>query len=260
MILIYLQVVGKRSKKVRLSRDISLVNSYNVFVKSLFLIIILSLSGTLYSYDHSDGNGVSPSAEITNIYAWLQNKDRVNLIMNVHPNATTSSQFSESVSYVFHVNSSSSYGGTQTKKRIVCQFDSEQKVSCLLETSTLIANVDASAELGATNDDGSFRIFTGLRNDPHYLDEQNFNLARTYVRDNIGSFTVDSANCPDLSSMVRSTAVNTLTGSAGGEVGTNTPGSDSFVNANVLSIVIQINKELLGSGEILGVWGSTHDR
>ena len=230
-------------------------------VKLLCLFIILfSFSKSAHSYDHSDGNGVSANADITNIYAWLQNKDRVNLIMNVHPNATTSSKFSETVSYVFHINSSSAYGNSQTKKRIVCQFDSEQKVSCLLETDTLISNVDASAELGVTNNDGSFRIFTGLRNDPNYLDEQNFNLARTYIRDNLGSFTVDTASCPDLSSMVRSTAVNTLTGSAGGEVGTNTPGVDTFINANVLSIVIQINTELLGSGTILSVWGSTHDR
>lgn len=226
------------------------------------LIIILILSSTLlFSIDHQDGNALNnPAADITGVYAWLQNKNQINLIMNVHPNATTSSRFSDQVSYVFHISSSEGYGKTQSRKRLVCQFDSTQKVSCLVEQDTLISNVDASNTQGTTSDDGRFRIFTGLRNDPTYYDSQNFELARTYIRDASGGFTLDSAGCPDVDTTTSSTAINTITGSIGGVVGTNIPGVDSYLNSNVLSIVIQVSPSLIGAGPYYSVWGSTNDR
>jgi hypothetical protein len=235
--------------------------SFNRKAKAAALAVVLSLgSFLLVAADHLDGPSASAdkAADITDVYAWMQDADKINLIMNVHPLADSTSKFSDSVQYVFHVNSSASYGAAQTETKLVCVFEEDQKVSCYVGETAVVEEADASATTGASSADGKFKVFAGLRNDPFFFDLDNFNLTRTTVRDAASSLTFDTAGCPTLDGATRATLVATVTGSGGGATGTHNPGQDFFGSLNVLSIVVQADRTLFGNGPVYSVWGSTH--
>jgi hypothetical protein len=193
-----------------------------------------------------------PAADITDVYAWLQNSQKINLVMNVHPFANTDSRFSDGVKYVFHVNNAVGYGETKTETNVICTFSTDQKITCKAGGKTIIDKLDASATAGVSNEDGTFKVFAGLRNDPFFFDLNNFNATRTTVRDAAGSLTFDGAGCPTLDTPTRTLLVSTLTG------GETTP-ADTFAGSNTLSIVVQIDRTLVkGTGAIYSTWASTH--
>ena len=222
-------------------------------------LIALTVFSNVHAADHLDGPGVSsdPAADITDVYAWMQNGSLINLVMNVFPFASADSQFSDSVDYVFRVNSFASYGSEATESQIVCYFSDEELVTCKLNGRTLVENVDASVSGGVVSDDGLFRIYTGLRNDPFFFDLTNFNSVRTTVRDAAASLSFDEAGCPTVDSATQTALVNALVG-AGGLPGTNSPAEDSFASGNILAIVVQAERGLFGSGPLYGVSASTH--
>lgn len=224
-------------------------------------IFILVLIGNARAADHLDGLAVlnDPSTDITDVYAWLQNSEKVNLILNVFPLADASSKFSDSASYVFNVSSKTGYGVAGTNSQIICSFATDQKVTCSLGGSEKISNEDATQESGVSSASGDFKVFTGLRDDPFFFDLANFNAARVFVRDNAGSLTFDGAGCPALDAGTRGEIVSTLTGGAS-TIGGNGSPTDFFNGLNVLSIVVQVDKSLLGAGPIYSVAAATHNR
>lgn len=219
-------------------------------------------SHTGMAADHLDGPLVrgEPAADITDVYAWMEDSSTMNLILNVFPSAGADAQFSNAVQYVFHVNSSASYGAAQSEKIILCTFEVNQNVTCEVGGEKILSDVNASSVSGVSNEEGTFKLFTGLRNDPFFFDSNNFNLVRTTVRDAASSLDFDEAGCPTLDNVTRSTLVDTLTGNAATISGANVPGSNSFAPLNVLSIVIQVDTALLGEGPVYSVWASTNRR
>ena len=214
----------------------------------------------IQALDPSDGPAVQidPSTDITNLYAWMQDSSQINLIMTVHPNATTASSFSTRAQYVFHVRSSATFGASQGETQILCQFADSGNVSCQLSSGmSLVSNVDASSETGVVSSNGLFRIFTGLRNDPSFFDSTNYDVVRTTVRDLASQLTYDEARCPQLDSTTRTGIINTLTGNSGGLTGSRSPSVNNYASANTLAIVIQMSINLLGNGPIYGVSAST---
>lgn len=232
-------------------------------IRSLILLSLFSIifSRNVSGTDHADGPVVlnNPAADITDVYAWMQDTTTLNLIMNVFPGADENSKFSSSLQYVFHINSSSAYGEKQTETTITCEFDADQKVSCRTPSELLVNKADASSTSGVNNADRTFKIFTGLRNDPSFFDEENFELARMAFRDVADTFNRDEAQCPRMDDTNRDEIRSTYTASVLGVPGTNAPAQDTYESSNVLSIVIQVSKEILGQGPIFSVWGSTHD-
>ena len=214
---------------------------------------------TGYTADHLDGPAASadPAADITDVFAWMQNSDRINMIINLFPLANTSSRFSDSVQYVFRVNSQPGYGQTSRKHEIRCTFSASQLVTCELDGRELVRDVDASGTAGVTNADGSFRIFAGLRNDPFYFDLDNFNIVRRAVRDAVPALTFDEAGCPTVDQGTKDVLVGTLVGN-GGLPGAHNPPQNFFGALNVLSIVVQADRGLFGSGPLYSVSASTH--
>lgn len=212
--------------------------------------------------DHLDGPAAKAekAADITDVYGWMQDATKMNLIMNVFPLADTTSKFSDAVYYVFHVNSSTGYGEAQSETKIICSFTADQKVTCHVGDERVIDEKGASATTGVSSDDGKFKIFAGLRNDPFYFDLDNFNLTRTTVRDAASTLTFDTAGCPTLATATRSLLVATVTGASGGATGTHVPGADFFKSLNVMAIVIQADRTLFGNGPVYAFWGSTHRR
>ena len=212
-----------------------------------------------FAADHLDGPVASadPAADITDVFAWMQNSNRINMIINLFPLANDASRFSNSVQYVFHVNSQPGYGQTSRKHDIRCTFSTAQLVTCELDGRALVTDVDGSSTAGATNAAGTFRVFTGLRNDPFYFDLDNFNTVRRAVRDAVPALSFDDAGCPTLDQGTKDVLVGTLVGQ-GGLPGAHNPPQNFFGALNVLSIVIQADSSLFGSGPLYSVSASTH--
>lgn len=227
---------------------------------NLITLFILLISFQARSADHLDGLDVlnDPSTDITDVYAWLNDSGSINLILNVFPLANTNSRFSDNAFYVLNVSSLSAYGATPSTKKIICSFNTSQLVTCSLDNDVKISAEDASFESGVLSSNGDFRVFAGLRDDPFFFDLANFNTAREFIRDNASSLTFDGAGCPDISAgTTRSDIVGTLTGTSTALGGNGSP-VDFFAGLNVLSIVVQIDKSLIGAGPIYSVQATTN--
>ncbi len=232
-----------------------------IYISLICLAVILQFTdpGISHAADHLDGEVATadPAADITDVYAWMQNGDKINLVLDVFPLASASSRFSDSVEYVFRVNSQASYGGNADENLLVCTFSVAQTVTCELDGQTLVADVDASGTAGVTTADGSFRIFTGIRNDPFFFDLDNFKATRATVRDAVPSLTFDTAGCPTLDAGTQAVLVSSLTG-GGGVPGAHSPAKDFFRDLNALAIVIQADKTIFGAGPLYSVSATTH--
>jgi hypothetical protein len=222
---------------------------------------LLLYGNGVFAADHLDGPAASadPAADITDVFAWAQNGNSLNMIMNVFPAANADSRFSDAVQYVFHVRSQSGFGSVENESTLVCTFSAEQAVSCSLDGEELVADTDASATGGFVNAAGNFRIFTGLRKDPFFFALNNFNVVRRAVRDAVPSLVFDEAGCPTLDQPTKDVLVSSLVGS-GGLPGADSPAVDFFGPLNVLSIVVQADKGLFGQGPVYAVSGTTHRR
>ncbi len=105
------------------------------------------------------------------------------------------------------------------------------------------------------SDSEKFRVFAGLRADPFYFNLEGFKDAVATVDAALGALAYDGAGCPMLSQAVSDTLIAQLQGTAMGTM----PAKNFFEAANVLSIVIEVDKTLLTTGgPIVSVWGSTH--
>lgn len=223
------------------------------------LLLTTVLSGTLsLAADHLDGPAAlkDPATDITDVYAWMQDADSINLIMNVHPLADANSRFTTTGEYLFTINSMAAYGGAATESQLICRFASNTSVTCTLNGNILVSAVDPSATAGVTNTGNTFRIFAGLRNDAFFFDLANFNTVRETVRDAASGLDFDEAGCPTLDNGTRSALVNTLTGQPGG-LPNATATANFFGSLNTLSIVIQADRTLFGNGPIYAVSAAT---
>lgn len=230
---------------------------YKNLILAAMLCVSLQLATTnkAEAADHLDGPAVSsdPAADITDIFAWMQDSNQINLALNVFPLANETSQFSDSVQYVFNISSLVGFGQVASTSTVICTFSAAQNITCELNGAEVVSDVSASSTAGVTNELGNFRVFAGLRNDPFFFDASNFNAVRTTVRDAAASLEFDEAGCPLLDEATQGVLVSTLTG------GVNPP-SDFFGSLNVLSIVIQADKNLFGPGPLYSVAASTNRR
>lgn len=210
--------------------------------------------------DHLDGAAAKKdaTADITDVYAWAGN-NKVTLIMNVVPLATTASKFSDAVQYVFHVESSATYGTAGEKTDIVCTFDVAQAINCVLGTpgDTVVDFVAGNAFTtnGITSDSLKMKVYAGLRADPFYFNLEGFNDAVGTVKMAAPTLMFDGAKCPMLNAATSTALIGQLQGTAKGTM----PAENFFGALNVLSIVLELDKTLVNAGgPILAVWASTH--
>ncbi|MEM9693092.1 MAG: DUF4331 family protein [Myxococcota bacterium] len=231
-------------------------------MKNRMAILGLMLAGGtfangLMAADHIDAPGsvAEPTADITDLYAWMSpDAENVNLVLDVFPLAGADAAFSTDVVYVFHVNSSSAYGEDQTETQIRCQFYTPTNIECWVGAEYVEGN--ASAEAGITSASGDLRVFAGKRNDPFFMEFEGFRQTTTIVKNAVAAdeLVFDDDGCP-LLPPATAAALRTQLGS--GADGADA--SDFFMGADVMSIVIQIDKALVTSGgPLLGVWASTH--
>ncbi len=206
--------------------------------------------------DHIDSPSAvaEPAADITDLYAWMSDDaSKVNLILNVTPFAGAQSQFSDAVQYAFHINSSAGYGEAQTETLIVCEFDSAGAVQCWAGDDEYVTG-DASATSGLASESGALTVFSGLRNDPFFMENVGFNNTVAAVLAAAPGLVFDSEGCPNVDVATSNALVGLLQSGTDGA-----PASDTFAGSNVLSLVVQVDKDLVSAGgPLLGVWASTH--
>lgn len=221
------------------------------------LACALAMPSLATAADHIDSPAATadPTADITDLFAWMSpDAQKVNLVLNVHFAASETSMFSDAVQYVFHVNSSAGYGMDQQETRVVCTFDSEGTASCWVGASDDYVRGDASTEAGIVSDSGKLRVFAGPRNDPFFMEFAGFTETVAIVKGAAAGLDFDAAGCPALDADTSALLVGQLASGPDG-----VPASDFFAGGNVLSLVVQVDKDLLtGGGPLLAVWASTH--
>jgi len=221
--------------------------------------VLLAVTGTAFSgfaADHGDApTGSDPTADITDLYAWMNNDaTKLNLVMDVAPSANATTKFSNAVAYVFHVSSSAGYGKPQASTNVICKFADSVNIECWVGGDYVAG--DPSKPEGLTSKSGKIKVFAGLRDDPFFLEYTGFNNAVTTATAAAasGMVTLDDQQCAELTPDQQTLLVGLLQHGANGA-----PPSNTFAGANVLSLVVQLDKTLVDSGgPTLGVWASTH--
>jgi hypothetical protein len=100
------------------------------WLQGAFALAIAAGGPSAFAADHLDGPGLSaePLADITDVYGWVEG-NKLLLVMNVGPLATSASQFSDALQYALHLESHSAYGMAGTKTDIIATFDTAQNIS-----------------------------------------------------------------------------------------------------------------------------------
>lgn len=208
------------------------------------------LGGALLAADHIDApavtgpNSTSPSNDITDIYAFQSPTDnsRMVFVLNTQglmsPETTEGAKFGNGLMYEFNIDNT---GDNVEDLVIQCLFQSQKMkvygpvaVSNPGTTSTVLTNgpvadvqvtpYGKAAPFTSTNAEG-VKIFAGPRDDPFFFDLAQFKKVI-----------------------------------AGSETGFRDPGMDTFAGTNVMSIVVEVPKSMLGSATTINVWGETKAR
>lgn len=215
----------------------------------------LLFSSFAFAADHADSPSVSadPATDITDVYAWMNDDGtHLNLIMDVFPFADATAQFSDTAKYVFNVQSGTAFGDTPTTTQVIATFDGDGNVQVWVGDTDYVSG-DASVAGGIG--DADLKVFTGLRNDPFFFNLEGFSDATAFVAANAGGITFDANGCPQLDQATAGAILQRLTMTNDGA----DPAADTLAGANVLSIVIQVNKDSVNSGgDFLAVHGTTN--
>lgn len=220
----------------------------------------LTMASSALAADHRDAPGVSgdPSADINDVYAFTDSGNVV-LAMTVFPVADNASWFSDTVQYVFNVDTGSTFGETVESNKLVCTFDATKMASCYFGTpgqpAKDWAEGDATGATGITSESGMLHIFTGLRADPFYFNLEGFNDAVSTVIGAAPTLAFDPAGCPNVDAATSGVLVGMLQGTMNGAA----PAVDFFGPLNTLAIVVSMDRSLLNAEHnLMAVWASTH--
>lgn len=202
--------------------------------------------------DHIDAPAVvaDPAADLTDLYAWSDGGSMLNLALDV-PSSGPGSSFSDAVQYVFHIETMSAFGESGTRTDLICTFDAAQMVSCWVGEAAYLKG-DASGSEGLRSEDGMVRVFTGRRNDPFFFNLSGFQATIATVVGAASGLDFDPAGCPALDQATSTALVTQLASEPDGS-----PAADDFAGGEVLSLVVQVDTSLLGTGPIAAVWAST---
>jgi hypothetical protein len=223
------------------------------------MIVLCSARGQAADRAAAPAQGANPMADITDVYAWMAGPN-LNLVMDVSPLDDGSHRFDPAVQYVFHLTSKAGLGvaapgGTET--RVLLRFASNTRVEAWVTDASGAGTKDyvsgdPSSTAGVTSIDRKVRVFAGRRSDPAFFNTAGRASATAELGQDLA--TKDIAGCPTITQTEASLVQNELT-----------TGSDTFAAANVMAIVVQIDKSLVnvvaGTGvanTTVAVWASTH--
>ena len=194
----------------------------------------------------------NPMADIADLYAWMTGAN-LNLVMDISPLEDGSHRFDPSVVYVFHVTSKPGLGiaerdGVET--RVICRLASNTSAACWVVgaagTKDYVAGDPGGS--GMTSMSHKLRVFAGPRSDPAFSNQAGFTSAVTQLKPFTPAPDVDG--CPTAVDAGKALTLRNALAT----------GSDSFATANVMALVVQLDKSLVNDGAqtVVAVWGSTH--
>lgn len=208
--------------------------------KMMMGLSLLAVSGLiLVAADHVDAPSVTGNAaDITDMYTF-QGQETANLVFAVNtqgllsPNATAAASFNENVMIEINIDNT----GDNVEDLVIQAIKKGDKMyffgpyapsttgtSSTIKTSAASGSV-AISKYGATpvtSTENGMKFFAGPRDDPFFFD--------------LGQFQA------------------ILGGTA---TGFKNPGTDTFAGSNVLSLVVEVPKSMLGSAASLNVWAET---
>lgn len=218
----------------------------NKIALSIFAVASLITGGIMYAADHIDAPAVTGVAsDITDLYVF-QGANASNLVFVANtqgllaPGSTAAAKFDENTIIEFNIDNT---GDNKEDLLIQCKYDaasnsmqvygpvapSETGTRSKLEGSvTASAAVTAYGSSAVIGTGGGLQVFAGPRDDPFFFD---LNQYKKIIAGTATSF--------------------------------NNPGTDAFAGSNVLSVVVEVPKSMLGaqtSGTFankLNVWVET---
>jgi hypothetical protein len=214
------------------------------------LVGIALIGGVLFAADHIDAPAVtgpgntSPGNDITDIYAFQSPSDNTRMVFVLNsqgllsPAASATASFPSNVMYEFNIDNT---GDNVEDLVIQCLVQNGKMrvygpvaagtpgTMSTVKTSGPVTEVNvtsygAGSPVIGSNSNG-IKAFAGPRDDPFFFD-----LAR--FKEII----------------------------AGTQTGFRTPGVDAFAGTNVMSIVVEVPKTLLGAAATINVWGETKSK
>ena len=209
------------------------MKSKNLLLAALALII--TSVGIVWAADHIDAPGVTATtSDITDFYAFQspENNDYMVFVANLQgllsPSATADASFDENVMIEINIDNT----GDVVEDLVIQAIFNNGKVTTYgpvapastglmskIETSgqKVEAAITAYGSTVSVGNNGGIKVFAGPRDDPFFFDFTQFKLVLE-----------------------------------GDEF--NDPGTDTFAGTNVLSVVVEVPKSMLGSAEVLNTW------
>jgi len=214
------------------------------------LAVIALAGGIIFAADHIDApavtgaNSTSTGADITDVYAFQSPTDNSKMVfvMNVQglmsPAVTSTASFPNNVMYEFNIDNN----GDNVEDLVIQALVQNGKIrvygpiapgtagtSSTVKTNgamteTSVTAYGASSPSVGSNSNG-IKVFAGPRDDPFFFDLVRF-------KEIIG----------------------------GTQTSFRSPGVDTFAGTNVMSIVVEVPKSLLGSAATINVWGETKSK
>jgi len=209
---------------------------------------------TAQSADHTDSPAVTadPTADIADVYVFMNGPNDVIFAMTLYPNAPSGAQFSDGVAYVLHTSSATTFGTPTSNVDITATFSTAQAISLWVGQSEFVTG-NAGDPTGLTTPDGKVTVFAGLRADPFFFNLDGFHATLADIID-AGPLPANDAGCPTLPAPTAAALVAQLGSSPDGG-----PARNNFANSNALAIVVRVDKSLVTrGGPLISVWGATY--
>ena len=207
----------------------------------VLLAIVACAASYLIAADHIDAPAVTGTgSDITDIYAFQSpaNDDNIVFVVNVQgllaPSATAAASFDEEVMIEINIDNSATKDNMEDLVIQAVVDNGKVKVygpeaplqkgltSTLLKSAPVeaaISSYGANASIGESN---GIKVFAGPRDDPFFFDLNQF---KAIIGGTATSF--------------------------------NNPGTDAFAGTNVLALVVEVPKSMLGSGSI-NIWATSN--
>jgi hypothetical protein len=213
-------------------------------LKTLGLAFVAAVAGAasyLIAADHIDAPAVTGTgSDITDFYAFQSpaNANNMVFVVNVQgllaPAASAAASFEEEVMIEINIDNSATkdnledlviqatFDGGKVKIHGPSAPIEKGLMSTLLATTAVEADVTAYGSTAVVGESNGIKVFAGPRDDPFFFDLNQF---KAIIGGTASSF--------------------------------NNPGSDAFAGTNVLSIVVEVPKSMLGTGSI-NTWATSN--
>ncbi|HTE29821.1 MAG TPA: DUF4331 family protein [Chryseolinea sp.] len=208
---------------------------------ALFAVVTAGAASYLIAADHIDSPAVTGTgSDITDVYAFQSPATPSNMVFVVNvqgllaPASTAAAAFDEEVMIEINIDNSAtkdnvedlviqaSFEGGKIKIHGPASPAQTGTTSTLLTTTAVEADVTPYGSTPIIGESGGIKVFAGSRDDPFFFDLTQF---KAIIAGTATSF--------------------------------NNPGHDAFEGTNVLSIVVELPKSMLGTGSV-NIWATSN--